>query len=104
MYIYIYIDTYVHACTYIYIYIYIYPGVQTETLDFRGFDSSRILILRGGVIVSIGSIGNFPEVLSQRILDRIICLGRLGVWPGVQTETPKTEISGSQPSPIECRR
>ena len=37
----------------------------TKILDFRGFDSSRILIVRGGIP---RPIGNFPEILSQRIL------------------------------------
>ena len=31
-------------------------------MDFRGFDSSIILILRGGILMSIGI---FPESLSQ---------------------------------------
>ena len=39
--------------------------LRTKILDFRGFDSSRILILWGGIL---RSIGNFPESLSQRIL------------------------------------
>ena len=34
-------------------------------LDFRGVDSSRILLLRGGILMSIG---NLPESLSQAIL------------------------------------
>ena len=31
----------------------------TKILDFRGFDSSRILISRGGILMSIG---DFPEI------------------------------------------
>ena len=50
--------------------------LRTKILDFRGFDSSRILSLRGGILMSIG---NFPEVLSQGILEEIILVGRLGV-------------------------
>ena len=38
-------------------------NLRTKILDFRGFDSSRILILRGGILISIG---NFPESLSRR--------------------------------------
>ena len=38
---------------------------SAKILDVRGFDSGRISILRGGVLMSIG---NFPEVLSQQIL------------------------------------
>ena len=45
----------------------------TKILDFGGFDSSIILMLRGGT-----SIGNFPEMLSQQILG-MISKGRLGV-------------------------
>ena len=39
--------------------------LRTKILDFRGFDSSRILILRAGILMSIGS---FSEMLSQQIL------------------------------------
>ena len=45
-------------------------------LDIRGFDSSRILISRGGILVPKGK---FLEVSSQRILAGIILVGRLGV-------------------------
>ena len=52
-------------------------NLRTTILDSRGFDSSRLLILRGGILMSIG---NIPENLIQAILVGII-LGRLGV-PG----------------------
>ena len=42
----------------------------------EGLTSSRILILRGGILMSIG---NFPEILSQAILAGIILVWRLGV-------------------------
>ena len=48
----------------------------TKILDFRGFDSSIILMLRGGIP---RPIGNFPEVLSQRILAGRFFVGRFGV-------------------------
>ena len=78
---------YVFVYIYIYIYIYIYTYVsapdfmltanlRTKILDFRGFASSIILILRGGIPMSIG---NYPENLSQGILAGIILAGRLGV-------------------------
>ena len=38
---------------------------RTKILDFRGFDPSSILRLRGGILMSMG---NFQEILSQRIL------------------------------------
>ena len=76
---------YCNACTYICIYIYIYIGTEvslrsrpsapapclrqhrttnlgTKILDFRGFDSSIILIIRGGILVSMGEV---LESLSQ---------------------------------------
>ena len=52
------------------------PNSRTETLDFRGFDSSRIAILRGGILRPIGIS---LEMLSQAILGGMILVGRLGV-------------------------
>ena len=40
-------------------------NLRTKIPDFRGFDSSRILILRGGILMSMG---NSLERLSQAIL------------------------------------
>ena len=51
-------------------------NLRTKLLEFRGFDSSIILILRGGIPMPIG---NVPESLSQAILVGIILVGRLGV-------------------------
>ena len=48
----------------------------TKILDFSGFDSSRVLSVRGGILLPIG---DFPESLSQAILVGIILVGRLGV-------------------------
>ena len=48
----------------------------TNIADFRGFDSSVILILRGGIP---RPIGDFPEGLSQAMLVWIMLVGRLGV-------------------------
>ena len=45
-------------------------------MDFRGFDSSIILILRAGIFTPIG---NFLECLSQAIVVGIILAGRWGV-------------------------
>ena len=94
---------YMYVCVYIYIYIYIYiapgcphsargsrarrrppPGRQTwntpnpptKIVDFRGFDSTIILILRGGIL---RPIGNIPESLSQAILVGVMLVGGLGV-------------------------
>ena len=54
-------------------------NLRTQIVEFRGFDSSIILFLRGGIP---RRIGNFLEVLSQEILVGIILVGRLGVRPG----------------------
>ena len=51
-------------------------NLRTKILDFRGFDSSRILILRCGILMSLGS---FLEVLGRAILVGIILVGRLDV-------------------------
>ena len=80
------------ADMYIYIYVYMYrereierereircmftaTNLRTKILEFRGLDSSRILMLRGEIL---GSIGNFPGNLSQQILVGILLVGRLG--------------------------
>ena len=52
------------------------PDSPTHIADFRGFDSSTILILRGGILLSIG---DFPETLSQAMLVGIMLVGGLGV-------------------------
>ena len=51
-------------------------NLRTKILDFRGFGSSRIVILRVEIPRPIGSL---PESLSQAILAGIILVGRLGV-------------------------
>ena len=49
--------------------------LPTNIVDFGGFDSSIILILRGGILMSMGI---FPEGSSQGILAGIILVERLG--------------------------
>ena len=83
IYIHIHIHTYTHIdiCVYIYIYIhsstwysilltYYYgsclccatPNLPTNIVDFRRFDSSTILIKKGGTLVSIGEFpGKFDS-------------------------------------------
>ena len=60
---------------------------RTKILDFRGFDSSRICISRGGIP---RRIGDFPETLSHAILVRIIVVGRFGVlsWAAARRHSP----------------
>ena len=52
------------------------PNLPTNIVDFRGFDSSIILNLRGGIRRPIGI---FPEILSQAMLAGRILVGKLGV-------------------------
>ena len=60
------------------------PNPPTNIVDFGGFDSSVVLILRGGILMSIG---DFPEVLSQAML--VGCnvsreIGRMACFCGVR--------------------
>ena len=48
---------------------------RTKILDIRGSASSRILVLRGGIIMPVG---NLLESSSQRILAGIVLVGRSG--------------------------
>ena len=75
-------------------------SLRTKILDRRGLDSSRILILRGGIILSIG---NFPEIVSQRIFVRIILVGRLGVPCCDQRQGQPGAARGSQGQPGAAR-
>ena len=45
-------------------------------MDFRGFDSSTILIFRGGILMSVGDL---PESLRRAILVGVMSVGRSGV-------------------------
>ena len=49
--------------------------LPTNIVDLRGFDSSIMLFLRGGILMSIR---NFPDNLSQAFLVGIMLVGRLG--------------------------
>ena len=73
---------------------------RTNIVDFRGSDSSIILSLRGGILMSIG---DFPEESRQAILVEIMLVGRLGVefqncvfWlrtNGVNTDGAATKVT-----------
>ena len=52
-------------------------NLRTNIMGLRGFDSSMIFILRGGIP---RPIGDFPESLSQAMLVGIMLVGRLGVF------------------------
>ena len=51
-------------------------NLRTNIMDFRGFDSSIILMLRGGIP---WPMGNFLQSLSQAILVGIILVGRFDI-------------------------
>ena len=55
---------------------FLYAQLPTNIVDFTGFDSSIILIQRGGILMSIG---NLPESLSQAMLVGTMLVGGLGV-------------------------
>ena len=54
-------------------------NLRTKILDFRGFDSSRVFILRDGIPRPIVDL---PESLSRVILAGTILVGRLAVRSG----------------------
>ena len=64
-------------------------NLRTKILDFRGLDPSIILIIKGGILMSIG---DFPESWSQAILAGIMLVGRLGVPPPPPLQSPPYEI------------
>ena len=55
---------------------------------FRGFDSSIMLILRGGIP---RPMGDFPESLSQAMLVEVMLVGRLGVQSASQVQSRDTD-------------
>ena len=61
----------------------------TNITDSRVFDSSMILILRGGSLMSIGII---RESLSHAIFVGLMLVGRLGVECIVNTPNPPIRI------------
>ena len=94
MYVCIYIYIHIHTCIqYMHTRQFTAPAcgkavtanlrTSTTILDFRGFDSSEILILRSGILAPIG---DFPESLSQAILVGIVLVGRLCVDEAVLSE------------------
>ena len=59
-------------------------NLPTKIQDFRGFDSSIILTLRGGILMSIG---NSPDILSQLILvGRFLVEGLRELWPDLKCD------------------
>ena len=56
-----------------------YAQSPSNIVDFRGFDSIIILVLRGEILMSIG---DFPESLSQAMLVGVMLVEKLGVDSG----------------------
>ena len=56
------------------------PNLPTNIADFRGFDSSKISIYRGGIPRPMPRpMGDFPESLSRAMLVGTMLVGGLGV-------------------------
>ena len=81
-------------------------NLRTKILDVGGFDSSRILALRGGIL---RCIRDFPEIVCQRILGGIINIsseiGRNPVTARsrsayIRPRMPPTALRESQSAPL----
>ena len=73
------------------------PNLPTNIVDFRGFYSSTILNLRGGIP---RPIGDFPESLTQAMSVGIMLVGRLGVQQHIiQRNGGATEPVGLRAGP-----
>ena len=73
-------------------------NLRTTILDFRGFVSSGILVLRGGTFMSIE---HFPgRSLSQRILAGLIFVGRLGVGIVASESRPVPAVADLRKLPL----
>ena len=71
--------------------VHLWPvSLRTKILDLRGFDSSIILILRSGILMSMV---NFQESLSQRILVWRILVWRLAVLVRVSSDDLMLSLS-----------
>ena len=55
------------------------PSPPTKSLGFRGFDSIRLLILKGEFSCPCNFIGSLPESLTQGLLVGKLLVGGLGV-------------------------
>ena len=67
--------------------------LPTNIMDFRGFYSSIILILRAGIP---RPTGDFPESLSQAMLVGVMLVGRLSVRQAATVKHPR-------PAPLNLR-
>ena len=78
------------------------PNLPTSIVDFRGFDSSIILVQRGGIPMSKG---NFPESWSQAMLVGTMLVWRLCVCRrAVASECASMKAYGKGIHPVCCLR
>ena len=75
-------------------------NLPTNIVDFGGFDSSIMLCLRGGILMSMG---NFPESLSQAMLG-VMLAGRLGVVILVSCQGIPLSIGINVRTPVAAER
>ena len=64
------------------------PNPPTKNSGFRGFDSSRLLILRGGILMSVNFDRGSPGKFDSRTLNR----KPLNRWTG-RTSPPSTRAA-----------
>ena len=76
------IHTYIHAYTHISTTVQHYAQSPMKSLDFEGFDSYRLLILRGGILMSVEFDRGSPGKLDSRTLSRTT----LSRWTGRNTD------------------
>ena len=65
-------------------------NLLTNIVDFRGFKSSIILIIRGGIP---RPMRDFPESLSRAMLVGVMLVGRLGVRTSEHRFSTRTVVS-----------
>ena len=77
------------------------PNLPTNIVDFRGLDSSIMLIQRGGILMSIG---NLPESLSRAMLVGTMLVGGLGDSRNWEERFYKPPPPGSCLGDCDCTR
>ena len=77
------------------------PKLPTNIVDFRGLDSSIILILRGVILMPIE---DSPESLSQAMLVGIMLVGKPGASPHAPSVLAHTDGTCSLRQEARVRR
>ena len=96
----IYLSIYLSLSLYIYIYMYAWRNLPPRIMDFRGFDSGIILILRGGIP---RPVGNFPDSSSQAMLVGVMLVGGLGVRINSRFGASSSVSDPANEGEVECR-